>query len=420
MDRNDPNTAKEPSSDRREDAGRSGAITERTEIPQLTFTRYIAAVVIVFFHFGSNIYPFSSGLLHEITRKGNLLVSYFYFLSGFVMTIAYGMRPLRRTSDMIRFWNARFARIYPMHLLAIIATILMIMLIWKEPADLVDTLIQITCLNAWIPGRVLHLNYPSWAISVEVFFYLLFPFIIVLIDRYGTKRSYAAIIVFWIVSMVIHISLYSSFYQGFPSKSHDLIFYNPLLHLNTFTFGILGGLVYTRIKDKPVHYIPLLGIILALLVYYLLVFRITLPAYISCTLHNGLLSPLFFIFTLSLSLDGTIVSKTLSSRFLQKMGHMSYAVFILQVPVYLLTTYVVMMYFPHLDRTSTFYIYLLNLNIISLLCLALIENPLRNKLRKNLDLWFVEDTIDQKIMRGKRMKERSLTAAPLPKKRKKM
>ena len=53
-------------------------------IPQLTFTRFIAAFLIVGYHFGKIVYPFSIQVLKPLVANLNVLVSYFFILSGFV------------------------------------------------------------------------------------------------------------------------------------------------------------------------------------------------------------------------------------------------------------------------------------------------------------------------------------------------
>ena len=58
------------------------------KLEQLTFTRYIAALSVVFFHYGAWVFPANIPWLNPILAAGPIAVSYFYVLSGFIMAIA--------------------------------------------------------------------------------------------------------------------------------------------------------------------------------------------------------------------------------------------------------------------------------------------------------------------------------------------
>ena len=58
-------------------------------IEQLTFIRFVAAISVVIHHFGLHIFPFNTSILLKIFKQGDLGVSFFFFLSGFVMIVAY-------------------------------------------------------------------------------------------------------------------------------------------------------------------------------------------------------------------------------------------------------------------------------------------------------------------------------------------
>lgn len=81
-------------------------------IDQLTFTRFIAAILMAIFHFEKESPLFNNSYLDFIIRKANIGVSYFFVLSGFVMIIAY-------SNQKKIYWKTylknRFARIYPIY-----------------------------------------------------------------------------------------------------------------------------------------------------------------------------------------------------------------------------------------------------------------------------------------------------------------
>jgi peptidoglycan/LPS O-acetylase OafA/YrhL len=87
-------------------------------LDQLTFTRFIAAISIVVFHYGRNVFPFDMDGIKFLFRQANVGVSYFFILSGFIMVIAYGNRG---KIEYVDYLKRRFARIYPVYFLAILA-----------------------------------------------------------------------------------------------------------------------------------------------------------------------------------------------------------------------------------------------------------------------------------------------------------
>ena len=55
--------------------------TGNMRIEQLTFTRFIAALTIIIFHFARQVPPFDSAFLSDVVLKLSVGVSYFYLLS---------------------------------------------------------------------------------------------------------------------------------------------------------------------------------------------------------------------------------------------------------------------------------------------------------------------------------------------------
>jgi Predicted acyltransferases len=135
-------------------------------IEQLTFTRFLAAILIVIYHFGLDIFPFNHPAVSFIFKQANICVSYFFVLSGFVMMIAYGRKS---NISFFKFMQSRFARLYPVYLLALL---LYLWLTRHYHFGLTNIILSTFIVQSWVPGKPLSLNYPGWALSVEIFFIL--------------------------------------------------------------------------------------------------------------------------------------------------------------------------------------------------------------------------------------------------------
>ena len=83
----------------------------------LTGLRCFAAINIVFFHFSN---PQWFGLLAPVVNAGYASVSFFILLSGFVMAYNYADKARDGELNNLRFWEARFTRLYPIYLLSLL------------------------------------------------------------------------------------------------------------------------------------------------------------------------------------------------------------------------------------------------------------------------------------------------------------
>lgn len=142
-------------------------------LEQLTFTGFIAAISIVIYHFGLDVYPFNIGYINQVFSHANLGVSYFFVLSGFVLIIAYGNKDV---IDFKIFIKNRLARIYPLYFLGIILSIFFSVI--RLDLNMNDLFLNLFVLQNWVSGTFYAINYPAWSICAEFFFYCSFPFFI--------------------------------------------------------------------------------------------------------------------------------------------------------------------------------------------------------------------------------------------------
>ncbi len=327
-------------------------------IPQLTFPRFIAALLIVFFHYGSKTFPSNLGLFKEIISQGSIAVSFFFFLSGMVLSLNYfDDQKLKFKTFLVK----RIARIFPVYLLSFIMALMLGMILNNAYPKGLSIILQLLTLHAWSPGMCLDINYPGWSISVEMFFYLLFPLIIMLFRRLTLKTVTLLVISVWLLSGVQHLLFETYLYDPNNSKMGDLILYFPLWHLNTFLFGALTGIfvIKDRFRIFKKSLFPLIFFIVGMV---LLVLILVTDNVIKPHIHNGLLAPIFFMITLGLAYDKTFFSKILGRKELVFLGDISYSMYILQFPVYLLFMWIVNL--ETIDGIY-FYIYLISLVILS-------------------------------------------------------
>lgn len=201
----------------------------------LPFFRFVAACIVIFFHFGQKIefYP----QVPAVFKSGSLMVTFFFVLSGFVLVLGYHQRPL----NWRQYWTKRAIKILPLYLLALLLSAGFSALAGHLTAA--DFILNLFCLQSWFPGP-LAINFASWFVSVLLFCYCLFPPILFFLQqkRPDGRLMLAVSLLLWVITQLILIRLLNSdFYTGYPSWSHDLIYYFPLSHFCSFFIGICGA-----------------------------------------------------------------------------------------------------------------------------------------------------------------------------------
>jgi len=362
-------------------------IAAEKKINALTFVRFLAALIVVFFHFGQK--TWLARVASPLITSGPQMVSLFFVLSGFVLTISHFHREKENPLD---FYVARLARIFPAYFIALILSYLFFNTnsLVNGPLGLV---LSLTFLQSWIPRFPLTLNSPGWSLSIEVFFYLTFPFILFWIKK--RKASWKTVlvtsIVFYLVTQVIlTYFLNSKFYGGEPSISYDLIYYFPLSHLSSFILGIAGGLYYLSnpASSQQPGIFPLVFLIGTLgLNYFLLQYPQVLNGLTGLLFpfRSSFYAPFFLSLILALAFSKNALINLISRPLLVLLGEASYSLYILQLPVYSLYTTILTKLFHGLilvELNIQFYVYLLILVGLSILSFLYIEKPCKKWILK--------------------------------------
>lgn len=342
-------------------------------IEQLTFTRFIAAISIVIFHYGSGSYLFNNEYFSFIFQQANVGVSYFFILSGFVMIIAYGDKG---NISFLNYIQNRLARIYPVYLLAIF---LILSVSLFRGFDHQELLLNLFMIQSWIPQKALTINSPGWSLCVEMFFYSSFPFLMNKIySKQKLKFNTIWIILFWLISQIIfHLIIYEIFEM--PIYSTKDLFYYPLLHFNEFLIGNLTGMFFIyKLKDYQKNYLlP----ILVCLICLILLLRFPL----GFNFHNGLLAIIFVPLILLISLSNDKISRFFSKRIFVFLGEISFSIYLLQLPVWMIfSDYIIEKYLGlnnESDFTGMFLLRLLILITISALSYLYLEKPVRSLIK---------------------------------------
>jgi len=300
-------------------------------IESLTFLRFIAASIVVIYHFGENTSLVNS--LKPFINSGPQMVSLFFVLSGFVMIIAHFNRKNENVRD---YYVSRIARIVPIYFLAIIFSVYVSRNFnWKA------ILLNLTFLQSWFSPFPLSINGPGWSLSVEAFFYLTFPLILfeLRIRKINWKTlMVVAIFIYLFTQAILSNLLMNSFYTGFPSASHDLLYYFPLTHFCSFLLGISGGYLFLMHPEwfNRTGFLPFSIFIATLLLnYFCLQYPNLLSDFFGVPLAfaSSFYSLVFLVLILGLTHSKSVFSRILSLPIFVVLGESSYSLYILQEPL---------------------------------------------------------------------------------------
>lgn len=150
-------------------------------LPSLTGLRFVAALLVVFFHIRVSTAIFYGGF--GPARFGFVGVGFFYVLSGFVLTWAAKEQP------RARFYALRLARIYPVYLFVFLAVSAYHTLNGEAPS-LLAFVTGAFLVQAWFPDSAVHFGVEPvfWSLSCEAFFYLMTPFVEPALRRLSSSR----------------------------------------------------------------------------------------------------------------------------------------------------------------------------------------------------------------------------------------
>jgi peptidoglycan/LPS O-acetylase OafA/YrhL len=213
-----------------------------TRLPSLTSLRWFAALMV----FVTHCEPFirASSLKPAFERvgvHGGLGVSFFFVLSGFVLTWTY-----RETDTGMRFFRRRFARIAPAYWTSIAAALLVFATVEHSltTSRIARSAFAAVFLQSWVPDERVYLagNPVGWTLSVEAFFYAMFPILIVVLVAMGRRRLLVVVAVLAVlVCVVLPLAIHPS--SGSDGAATWALKIFPAVRILEFVIGICLALL---------------------------------------------------------------------------------------------------------------------------------------------------------------------------------
>lgn len=224
---------------------------------RLDHLRFLAILLVLFRHFHAGITtPSSLSSFADFIKlwivKGATGVSLFLVLSGFLFCVICdaGRKEIKYKDFLIN----RFLRIAPL-LLVVFFIIITINRGQSTPMDVFRLLtLQLNTGNS-VTGWG-YSNFPSgpiWTIAVEFQFYLIFPFLVRILNQFGVSRLFSMMLCVILIRAIIAYSttgpMYSNLYHSITGR------------LDQFLWGMILGYFYLETKAKTFNKMACIGLI---------------------------------------------------------------------------------------------------------------------------------------------------------------
>ncbi len=344
----------------------------RTEVVALTGIRAFGAWWVVLYH-TAYILPTAPTVLYRFARLGYLGVDLFFVLSGFIISYNYwqNFAVFSRRTYRGFLWT-RLARLYPVHLFALIVSALLLIGVratgrvsikdfstWTAGNFVANALL----VHAWRFHYVESWNNASWSVSCEWFAYLVFPALVLLkLQKLPWPLAFTS------------AALFPAIAAAFIQARYLPPFILLIKVLCEFTAGCLIFHVYTR-RNELAHSRRVLrcGVVAALGSVPILVWEVPHVA-------PDWLAMSFPLVILAVAESSGVFERVVGSRAAVYWGRVSYSLYMTHnVTLWLLKA--LLPVHQSDSRIPLFFVYMASVSAVAIATYHLVEEPCRKWMR---------------------------------------
>ncbi|MFK3974499.1 acyltransferase family protein [Pseudomonas sp. NPDC087358] len=300
--------------------------------------RGVCAVLVVFYH----LHVVGAFIQLPFFRRDEVLLNFFFVLSGFVLAHTYGMKP---SLSFKSFFISRLFRLYPLHLAMLALFLTFETVRWLAylkgfslnnvpftgnfaPREILPNLLLI---QAWTTFTdTMSFNYPSWTISIEFYIYMLFG----LLCTFSMRNRF---LMSALISLVMFVLIFSE---------NEPLVERAMLGLSCFFAGNITYLVYLLIRDRFVPRLWVMTVLECAMMYA------TYWVVMNDFDHRSPLGSLAFCgLVLLFAFEGGLVSVLLKTSVFVLLGKLSYSIYMTHAAVLfcLVTLFIVAQKFTGLE-----------------------------------------------------------------------
>jgi peptidoglycan/LPS O-acetylase OafA/YrhL len=311
-------------------AGPIALTTHRRSLKPLTGIRFFAAFYVVVYHtrVGTSLYQHGHHAAGNFFLSGFLAVPLFFLLSGFILAYTYEGQ-IEKPGDHRRFWEARFARIWPVYAISLLMGSIPSFR-FPPPAVAAAALCMVQAWNPFDMGMAGAWNLVCWTLSVEAVFYIVFPWVQTWIEERSTRVQLLTIALMLLLCVAVDST---SRVLGYKPQGIFHWIPLPLPHLPEFFAGVgIGNYFLRRLALNTMH--PRVPLLRGKGIWTYASVAATV-ALLCCPINRwtSLVVTAFAALLFGLAAEQTLLSRFLSTKIVLLGGGISYSIYLTQMPV---------------------------------------------------------------------------------------
>lgn len=262
---------------------------------------------------------------------GECGVSFFFVLSGFVLSYAYGQKIREEQFQLKPFLKRQLLKFYPLHLLTFLIMLALDARLGQY-YDFPKLVANALLLQSWVPSDDFYFvaNAPSWFLSDLLFFYIVFPWLFLWLINIRELKLW--------LTMAVVVALYTCLAVAIPQEMVNPVLYiSPLTRILDFALGILlfrycssasGQQFTTWLKRQSEAVVSCLEVLMFLWVVVSFFIYEHSPASFRCASLFWCVSPVFLlVYIKSDKLEG-LVTSFLHHPFVLWLGSISLEIYL--------------------------------------------------------------------------------------------
>jgi peptidoglycan/LPS O-acetylase OafA/YrhL len=202
-------------------------------------------------------FPKSQFIIKTIFGYAHEAVILFFIVSGFSIYYSSRLTNFKNIDELKLYFFKRFRRIYPIFFISLFLALL-VLYITDISSNLISNILSFLFLTDISTGSIANpipTNFPIWSLTYEVFYYCLYPFLLIAIHRYGLKK---------VTGLVVIVSFLASLFYLFGYPNY---FSNVIQYYWTWMAGVV--LADLKINKKKIKFSLLRGMLILSIAFML-------------------------------------------------------------------------------------------------------------------------------------------------------
>lgn len=339
--------------------------------------RFLFIMLVIFSHIYGKVFDFG----------GECGVSFFFILSGFILSYAYGKDVLDGNFQTMAFVKRQLTKFYPLHLLTFVVMVVLdarLNCCYEWYRLLPNALL----LQSWIPDDSFFFvaNGSSWFLSDLLFFYLVFAVAFRLLMQLSHRQLL-------LLGLVI-VGLYFLLASSVPLEKVNAVLYtSPVTRVIDFCIGILCFRLYAsdqwlqvrnKLQTMSALSVGLIELAMVMMVVGSFFVYENMSLRFRCVALFWLVLPFFLMVYVSTDKASGMVTKLLHHPSMQWLGNISFELFLTHM-VTLRVIYSIMLSLGYGEtarkQTLAIALTLILLVVVSYLAKRWLVDPVGRKLR---------------------------------------